>query len=781
MTPQFRSFATVPVVARAALVAITTTMVGFAGAQTIASTDPSAGAAAAAGRVCTILPQHRVYRPVPSLPQIELVSVDARIEINEQVASTSLEIIVRNSGHAAAETELLLPVPHGATVRRFGYDGAAPEPTAKVLPRDEARRIYEAIVSRMRDPGLLEFAGYNLLRSSVFPVPPGKDQKIWVTYETLLTADGSRVDYVLPRSDSLERSAVIWRISASIRSQTPIATTYSPSHELSTTARGPGMVSVEVPAAKMQPGAFRLAYVRDGSALGASLVTHAEPAGDSGHFLLLAGLPPLPADAARRTVKREVILVLDRSGSMRGEKMEQARNAAIAVLDGMEDGEAFNIVDYSDQVALYAAKPVIRSASTLADARAYLNGLVANGGTDIHSALQAALRQPATEGMLPMVLFLTDGLPTVGNTGELAIRNDAAAANSAKRRIFTFGVGHDVNAALLDQVALATRGSSINVLPGENIETAVSTVFRRLSGPVLAEPRITVLDGAGAATVQRVRDLLPAELPDLFDGDQLVLLGQYRGTTPLRFRLSGTYLGQPRDFEYEFAIKDGGIQHAYVSRLWASRKIAHLLDAIRQFGPADPASSATPDPRTRELVDEIVQLSTRYGILTEYTAFLVTDGESLPRLANGNVDLPAATARVDDNVRERAQQQRTGSAGVAQAINIKAQVAQSCDNKGNRYWSETSGYVENRDVQQLADQCLFRDKRRWVDARIYTDKTAEAATPQRIVEFATPEYFELADKLAGEGRAMLMSLEGEVYLIVEGQRVLIRNPEPQAS
>ncbi|MBK8913644.1 MAG: VWA domain-containing protein [Phycisphaerales bacterium] len=777
MNPQRSCFPATPIASRAALVALLAAFANLTQAQTITPAE----AALADTRCCILIPQHRVYRPIPTLPQVELVSVDARIEIHDQIASTSLEMVVRNAGRTPAETQVLLPVPHGATVRRFGYDGAASEPTAAVLPRDEARRIYESIVSRMRDPGLLEFAGYNLLRSSVFPVPPGKEQKIWVTYESLLPADGGRVDYILPRSDSLERTAVTWRISASIRSQTPIATTYSPSHALSTTARGPGMMSVEVPAAKMQAGAFRLSYVRDGAAMAASLLTHAEPGGDTGHFLLLAGLPPLSTEAAKRAQKREVILVLDRSGSMRGEKMEQARNAAIAVLDGMEDGEAFNIVDYSDQVALYSEKPVIRSASTLADARAYLGGLVAHGGTDIHSALQAALRQPVTDGMLPMVLFLTDGLPTVGNTAELAIRNDSKAANAAKRRIFTFGVGHDVNAALLDQIALATRGSSINVLPGENIETAVSTVFRRLSGPVLAEPRITVLDSAGAPTVQRVRDLLPAELPDLFDGDQLVLLGQYRGTSPLRFRLSGAYLGQPRDFDYEFTIRDSGIQHAYVSRLWASRKIAHLLDAIRQFGPVDPASSATPDPRTRELVDEIVQLSTRYGILTEYTAFLVTDGESLPRLANGNVDMPAATARVRDNVQERAQQQRTGSAGVAQAINLKAQVAQSCDNKGNVYWSETAGYVENRDVQQLADQCLFRDKRRWVDGRIYTDKSADAATPQRVVEFATPEYFELADRLANEGRQMLMSLEGEVYLIVDGQRVLIRNPEPQAS
>ncbi|MCA8967957.1 MAG: VWA domain-containing protein, partial [Planctomycetes bacterium] len=195
------------------------------------------------------------------------------------------------------------------------------------------------------------------------------------------------------------------------------------------------------------------------------------------------------------------------------------------------------------QVATFAAGPVRRTRESVLAARAYLAAIRPTGGTNVHDALLEALRQPHTEGTLPIVLFLTDGLPTVGRTSEVEIREMVAKANVAGRRIFTFGVGNDVNVPLLDRISDATRATATYVLPDEDVELKVAKVFRRLYGPVLADVELEVVGPDGAVDTRRVRELMPERVPDLFEGDQLVLLGQYRGEEPLRFRLSGNFLG----------------------------------------------------------------------------------------------------------------------------------------------------------------------------------------------------------------------------------------------
>ena len=165
------------------------------------------------------------------------------------------------------------------------------------------------------------------------------------------------------------------------------------------------------------------------------------------------------------------------------------------------------------------------------------------------------------------------------------------AANVHKRRIFSFGVGFDVNAPLLTSIANATRATATFVFPDEDVETKVSQVFRRLSGPVLADPQLATLDAKGAPTTRAVRELLPAELNDVFEGDQIVLLGQYQDNDPLHFRISGNYLGAPRTFDLKFDLDKATARNAFVPRLWASRKIARLIEVISEAG-ADNATVA---------------------------------------------------------------------------------------------------------------------------------------------------------------------------------------------
>lgn len=747
---------------------------------------------------CVIVPQsrHVVWHPRPTpAPVVTVASVASDVTIVDQVATTTLVMVLANAGGSPQEAQVLVPVPDGASVRSFGLDSVGPEPTAKLLPRDEARRVYNEIVAKMRDPGLLEFAGYGLIRSSVFPIPANGTNTVRLTYEQLLPADGDRVDFVLPRTDSAQASGVKWTLRLDIRSKRPISTVYSPSHEIVTERVDANRVVVRASAeSAANPGSFRVSYLmqsldRDGVSF--SILTYPDPeiGPDGGYFLLLTGLPAkTPEDV--KGIRREVTIVIDRSGSMRGEKIEQAREALRQVVEGLGDGEFFNIIDYSDSIASFADRPVAKNAESLARAREYIKAIKANGGTNIHDALLEALRQDPTPGTLPVVLFLTDGLPTVGPTSESAIRDAARAANKAGRRIFTFGVGFDVNAPLLSGIARGSRGTSTFVLPEENVEVKVGQVFRRLSGPVLDTPRLSAVVGARGEVVTRpIRELQPGVLPDMFEGDQLVVLGVYTDASAKKLVLEGNYLGRPRTFEYAFDAGKASTRHSFVPRLWASRKIASLIEEIRQAG-ADsrpPGSAPSVDPRHKELVDEIVRLSIKWGILTEYTAFLATEitvsdgrrndagfavGGEVIRMGVP-VTASAAPEAAADALRGRAAGERVGRVAVNQDLNLGYQVMQGCENKANEWLDKDMKLVQVRSVCQVADRTLFRRGSRWVDSAIL-DKESEA--PEQTVEFASAEYFRIADELSRQNRQGLLAQGGDVYLLLNRQRVLVKGP-----
>jgi hypothetical protein len=317
----------------------------------------------------------------------------------------------------------------------------------------------------------------------------------------------------------------------------------------------------------------------------------------------------------------------------------------------------------------------------------------------------------------------------------------------------------------------------------------VSQVFKRLSGPVLAEPQLATLDRNGAVTTRAVRELLPAELNDLFEGDQLVVLGQYQTEDPLHFRLSGNYLGAPRTFDLKFDLSKATTRNAFVPRLWASRKIARLVEIITEAGsdntalrPANISSSrvvyntshtnALPgparqfDPKLKELVDEIVRLSTEHGVLTEYTAFLATDGTDFSNRESLNT-------QARDSLMNNAQSVRSGIGGVSQAVNSVSLKGQANMNRSNFYFTQNMERVETTNVQQITDRTFFKRNNRWVDANALPD---EKAKPDRVVEFGTPEYYKVVDQLLRDGREGILALSGELLIVIDGKTVLIKTP-----
>lgn len=726
----------------------------------------SAGTAwAQADPVHVVIPQSRMFAyTTDQQGAVRITRVNAAIRIVEATAKTTLEIHLENTTMRRQEAKLIIPIASDAVVSGFAYDGPGGLVAAEVLPKAEAERIYNQLVAQIRDPALAEFIGYNLIGTSVFPIEPQAAQRVRLTYEHLLSGADNRVDYCLPRTESLQYQ-VPWTITVDIEAGQPIAAAYSPSHAIVPSRVSANRFAVVLaPDAEFTPGPFQISYLLESGGISASLLAYPDDANDTGYFLLLTGAPASrPPDADE--IKREVTLVLDRSGSMSGEKIKQAQDAAVQVVSGLDEGEAFNVIIYNQSIELLSKQPLIRDPAMEAVAHQYIRATTAQGSTNLHGALQTALWQPPAEGMLPLVLFLTDGLPTSGITSETAIRELVVSANPFNRRVFTFGVGVDLNAPLLDGLAQLSRARSFFVLPGEDVEVAVTNVFRSLTGPVFADPALRVLDATGQEAVGRTQDILPAVLPDLFEGDRLVLLGRYIGLEPLTFEFSGNFMGAARTFTYTFGLEGTDKDNGFIPRLWASRKVAQLIDAIRQLG-ADPSLSPN-DPRIKELAETIVRISTEFGIITEYTAFLAREGTNLSNAA-------LILGETESSLYGRAAANRSGSAAVNQSMNMAMQRSQDVLNRDSSYLNSQLERTRIVNAQQANDLTFYFKDGRWIDSRLAAIE--DVVTPHRTVVFATDEFFTVASQLTGENRQGALAFAQDILVLVDGEIVFIDIP-----
>jgi len=728
----------------------------------------------------------RRHIPTPGQPVanvgVVIERVDVRSVVRDAVATTTLELSLRNQGHARAEAIVLLPLPYEAVVGSFEYDGlsSATEGVARLLTRDEARDTYDRIVAQVRDPALLEFAGWNMVRSSVFPIEPGQSQRVRLRYDHLLEADGDRIDLVLPRSEMV-RAMAPWSVEVEIESHgnapRPIRDVYSPTHQIRSERRGPASLRVTLsPSDLAVRGPVRLSILRapldSHELLAASLVLEPDPAAGGGYFLLLGG-GVFPKGAWDQPAPRELTLVIDRSGSMAGEKIMQARDAALSLLEKLSPRDFINVIEYSTSVTALFDRPMPAQGESLAQARRAIESLAPGGGTNIHDALVEALNQPAAGARVRTVMLLTDGLPTVGRTLESDIRAAVEKGNAQSRRVHVLGVGHDVNAALLDRIGDVTRGSTTYVQPGDSIVDAARRLARRLDGPAVTDLALRVASaGPGDASVPiRIVDVLPVHLPDLHGEEQLVILGRYvtdrvaptRGAT---LELTGRVGEALVTARAELDPQRASVRNAYVGRLWGSRQVALLADEVRRLT-APGAAVPQGDPRLRELTDAILAIALRWGILTEYTSFLAVEGVDLGRSV-------ALQESCSDSTWNLAAQTRSGLGGVAQSMNYQERKLQSRLNLDNRFHDAVtmqSAAIEG--VCQIADRGLFKRGDRWIDGNLVV--TERELVPDLIVDFGSPEHQQLIEILARQNRQSLAAVPGDVLLLIDGRTVLIRN------
>ena len=795
-------------------------------------------------------PCHRCPRPIPPPPDfrlpraLKIKSIHLTTTINEQVATTRVEQVFENDTPYLLEGTYFFPLPEGVSISEFAMWDGNKRLVGEVRSKAEARRIYDDIVRSRRDPALLEYAGKNLFQASVFPINPHSDKKIELIYTQVLSNENSTVAWRYPLGTGWRANTLIedppvvrplpgpprdrtrppvnqtpGRISGEIliESKAAIRDVYSPSHNLEIRRDGDHRVraSFEVRGTGAQPD-LQLFYNVSDKDFGLSLLAYREPAKD-GYFMLRVA-PKTELDE-RDVQPKDIVFVLDTSGSMADDgKMDKARAALRQGIGLLSARDRFNIISFAGEEHLMSPRPIAADESGKRQAREFVDRMRPVGGTNINEAMMAALGQLESGERPRLIVLITDGQPTVGITSASRILKNVSQANKSRVRVFTFGVGYDVNTLLLDGIAAENSGAADYIEPHEDLEVKVSNFFAKVNYPVLSDVKI---DWGGA----EVENVYPRNIPDIFHGTQLVLIGRYRpnaskaaidgrmsvtgldrlktaglmlaasaltqnfgllkyarltADAPLdvpdktagrrqRITLIGKVNGVERRFVYDdVKFPEVESRHEFLPQLWAMRRVGHLMEQIRLNG------------ESRELREEIIELGTRYNIVTPYTSYLVLEPGMRPM---------GVVAEDAESQRRRVQSRDNSGAGIGNvqaAPNAPAKRAPLSMNSSVA-GREAVQLSKEKEALRQADKVALPDEQASSQARtvagrtfylrdgVWTDSEfkAGAALREVKVKFGSDEYFNLLSrepKLAdffALGQRVVVVWKGQVYRVEE--------------
>jgi Ca-activated chloride channel family protein len=527
----------------------------------------------------------------------------------------------------------------------------------------------------------------------------------------------------------------------------PLKTIYSPSHNIDIKRSSPRRATLELDQKNLASEKdFQLIYGAEKSEVALKVLTHRVD-GD-GYFLLFAS-PGIDA-TEKNIVAKDVAFVLDTSGSMSGQKIEQARNALLYCVRNLNEQDRFEVVRFSTETEPLFRELRPASKENVRRAESFIEKMQAQNGTAIDEALKQALELRPSDSSRPfVVIFLTDGLPTVGETREEKIvANVRDRAKSS--RIFCFGIGNDVNTYLLDKIAEETRAFTQYVLTGEDIEVKVSNFFSKIRDPLLANVKIDV---SGPSDI-RLTKQYPTALPDLYKGEQLLVAGRYSGAGKAVLKLSGTVNGESKTFTEKIEFPEKDSDHEFIPRLWATRRVGALLDEIRLNG------------ENKELRDEITDLARQYGIVTPYTAYLIMEDEAARGVHMRAQSLPAAAAQPELRRELKVQydnylNNRSGELAVdASANNFLLRNSQISEPIANyRYMPSAPARsrvglpasaamtgapaaIQQQNTRFANGRAFYQNGSQWIDNQI---QKANNATTNRI-QFNSDAYFAFAAK-----------------------------------
>ena len=697
-----------------------------------------------------------IPRPVPPhhTPLPKLTEHNVAVNIIDQAAKVEVTQVFYNDSKRAIEGNYYFPLPKEASISDFKMYADGKVLSGELLEKKEARKIYEDIVRRNIDPALLEYVDHNLFSAKIFPIPPNKERKIVLEYSVLLKLDGDLVQFTYPLRGQFESERLFPRppypfpgppyvvpldneqdnehrypikndlstdisqvISVDIKSKISLKNIYSPSHNVDISQKDDRHAKISYEGKRKETAEnFLLYYSFSQSDFGINLLTYRPEKDENGFFMLLVS--PKTDISKEDIIEKDIVFILDISGSMSGEKIEQAKDALKYCINHLDKKDRFNIITFSTESRPFKSNPVDAS-EYRKDGLNFVDKIEAKGGTNINDALLEALQMDYKRNRPLSIVFITDGLPTVGETNVGKIINNVSDKNKDKIKVFTFGVGYDVNTVLLDKIASTNFAVSDYIEPNEKIQQKISAFYDKISHPVLTD---LSLDFGGI----QVEDVFPKKLPDLFKGSQLTILGRYETEKKKEISLSGKVKDDDKKFDYDADFSAPSDDNNFIPYLWATRKIGYLMDEIRLHG------------ENEELKNEIIRLSKKYGVMSPYTSFLIQEdvpladhiGRVEPRFmkkAVGNVDSDLSNHgnKISYMAAMPAAENAMGSGKMAVKIS-----------KESREMKEASSLSNSQYIKRIGTRTFYFKDNSWIDSD-YKDQ------PTIDIKFSSQAYTDL--------------------------------------
>lgn len=678
--------------------------------------------------------------PVPAPPTafpLEVMYHRVQVTIDELVATTQIEQSFFNPTQSRLEGFYLFPVPPGAVLKDFTMLINGQKVQAELLEAGKARQIYEDIVRTMRDPALLEYSEQGLFKVRIFPIEPRSEKQVSISYREVLESEFDTIEYRYPLNTEKFSAKPLNEVSLEVRikNSRSIGTIYSPSHEIDIVRPSEREARISFEQKQTKPDTdFRLYFTLSASDVAMTLLTYQDEP-DQGFFFL--NISPSFSSGQSTLTAKDITFVIDVSGSMAGQKLDQAKKALLYCVDNLSVGDRFQIIRFSTEATTLFQQLTGFTDESRGQAQRFIADLRPIGGTGIEEALERALIKREDDRRPHLVIFITDGKPTIGETNEDTLITKIKRMNDAHTRIFTFGIGDDINTHLLDKITEETRASRTYISPSEDIELKISHFYDRVQSPVLTG---LSLEPAGPV---RFEHCYPRDLPDLFKGSAITVFGKYRGQGKSLLTLKGMLEGKPRSFELEGRFVKNETQHDFIPALWATRRIGHILDLIRLHG------------QEKELIDEVTELARTYGIVTPYTSYLIMEDETV-RTANHLLPQELQTLGWI-NTRDREEvdalkseysglKTKSGRSSVQASTELEA-LNQAMARPGMTQGGERHAFTRidgssttlTEQVKYIQGKAMYQNGNFWVDARLQ-----DRSQRQKIsLHFASPEYFAL--------------------------------------
>jgi len=693
------------------------------------------------------------------------------VEITGRAAVTKVDQEFYNPSQYLLEGEYIFPIPKGAVINRFSMYINGEEVRAELLDADKARQIYEDIVRKRLDPALLEYQELSVFRARVFPIEPHSSKRVILSYTEILSKDSGTVSYLYPlnteKFSAKELNSV--RVQVTIKSSEPIKSIYSTSHDVEVVRKSGTHAIASYEEQNSKPDTdFRLYYTLSKDDIGVSLLTYRENHG-AGYFFLdicpdFAYSIPLPKD---------ITFVLDVSGSMKGEKLNQAKRALKYCLSKLNSDDRFELIRFSTEA--YALWGSLKQANStnLEQAYGFVEKLEAIGGTNMEEALKLALagRSSAVSGGARphMVIFITDGRPTIGEIEEQKLLDKIKQANSSSIRIFTFGVGYEINTHLLDKITDLTRAYRTYISPKENIETEIARFYEKVGSPVLTDIEISFPHWLGIAyTYPKI-----TELPDLFKGSSLTLLGRYNGSGSVTVTLKGKLNNSSKQYTYTLYFPGVNEENSFIPPIWAARRIGMLLDQMRLYG------------ENEKLKEEIIMLARMHGIITPYTSLLILEDEDA-RTARNELDAEHQTlgniAKRSEEIKDKSAEEYGKLKENSGFDSVQAsEELQQLNKAGNSMHTKegiTRLNFQDRDgtyqsmeaqIKNVQGRAFYNSGENWIDSNLQLEQDL----PVERIQFASKKYFELlkqnseAAQILALGKNIQFVMNNRIYEIYE--------------